>query len=1060
MTRCRRITPRGRARTVIFSTERESAIHDPAGPPANSSERRIVTALFCDVVGSTTLAEAMDPEDWGEIANQAASIMADCVTTFGGTVAQFAGDSILALFGAPVAHEDDPYRAIRAALAIVSSVSDAIREAAGTEIQVRIGIHTGLVVAGAIEAGSYGTYSALGDTLNVAARLQSEAEPGTILVSEETRSLVASDVEAVEVGSVALTGRKEPVLAYVIESALETEDRKRGLPGLLSPLVGRQAEMEHLAQLLETSAAGTGRVVAILGEPGAGKTRLITEAEKIALATPGALWAMGTCVAFDKNHPYHLVASLVRSLTGISTSDDETFVEASLREYLASVNAEANVETLLRLLAVGEEALDGTDELPDLYSRAVADLVSATAKDHRPLILVLEDAHWADPSSVDLLIELLVPLRATPTLLVIVMRPERQTHGWDLLASARRELGESFSELELQPLDPDSSRTLVSHLLDVDSLPPDLRQLILNKAEGNPFFIEELVRMLIDGEVIERQGDSWVAVGDVGELSVPQTLHGLLSARIDQIPPDVKRTGRLAAVIGRAFSNRLVHALQPTDTSDHAIHPDIAVLESSGVVRLQSTTPELTFAFRHALIHDVMYEGILNRERRELHLAVAEALEALYPERGHEYAPTLAHHFEKARELERSIPYFLDAARGAMSQGAHREAHHYYAEAHQAVEASSSDRPQWKVDAALGLSRSGLNFIPAHQNIAWLQQAIPVAERMDSPDALAALYIQLIRIRNMQGDSYANSSYRNQLETAYSLVDDITDSAVTASLHGMMGQALRSADEYEKSVGPLTESVAGLEAAGKFAEASFEASMLADSLSTVGRFDEAADAVARAHELGKASGDPNAILDADLIQGRIAAEMGDLETAVEHTRRGLEAADEVGNTFCSLAGNFMVADQQMRLGKVETAISHLEESTGLAEYCNAGGYEALGQAWLAAARARMGSIEINAFDEPLAQSVAAGSRSGEALVRLQRAIAVSGAGNPLQAADDFERAIQLFEEYGGLPNLARAHHAYGAALEAAGDPDKATTHLSHAERLFRQLGITADPIAR
>ncbi len=307
----------------------------------------------------------------------------------------------------------------------------------------------------------------------------------------------------------------------------------------------------------------------------------------------------------------------------------------------------------------------------------------------------------------------------------------------------------------------------------------------------------------------------------------------------------------------------------------------------------------------------------------------------------------------------------------------------------------------------------------------------------------------------MQGEPYADPAFRAELDAGYALIPRLTDRATAALLEAMKGAAHRSGDEYADSVEPLTRAVDGLTEAGRLAEASYNASMLADSLAHLGRFDAAETAIDRADGLARRSGDVNAILDVDLIRGSIAADRGELHEALELTRRGIAAAEEQGNTFCNMAGNFKLADQQLRLGEVDAAISHLETSTGLAQYCNAGGYEALSRAWLAAARARAGDLRLADFDAPLAAAVAVGSRSTEGLVRLQRAIALAAAELHEEADRDFERSIELFASYGGLPNLARAEHAFGQSLGAAGRPD-AAVHLETAARLFDELGIRPD----
>lgn len=1018
-----------------------------------SSERRVVTALFCDVVGSTSIAEAMDPEDWSEIVSQTIAVMADSVERYGGTVAQFAGDGILALFGAPVAHEDDPYRAIRAGMDIVSSV----QPGAHGGLRVRVGINTGLVVAGDIDAGDLNLYSALGDTLNVAARLQELAEPGAVVVSEPTRALVSNDVEVKPVGPAELKGRAEPVEVYEVISVRGSDERRRGIFGLVSPMVGRDADLERLEELLVAAAAGTGRVVAILGEPGVGKSRLTEEFGARVTGHQTALWAVGRCVPYDDELPFHLIASLMRSLAGVTASDDPELIAKAIIDLTETAGAAEAVGPLLKLVGVADDDTDDTPEnLQAEYAEAVYGVVSSLGVEHRPVVLVCEDAHWADASSVELMAGLLDRAPSTPVLLVVVMRPERNSQGWMLLTEARRLLGETLVEMPLPPLGEGDSQRVVEHLLAIESLPARLRNMVLEKAEGNPFFLEEVVRMLIDSGMVAERDGRWVATADIDHLEVPATVHGLLASRIDLLPPEVRRAGRVAAVIGRQFPASLLAAVHPfEDRAGTTLHPHIAALEAHGMVKLASTRPTVEFTFKHALIHDVMYEGLLKRERRELHLAVAEAIEEMYADRLDDQAPALARHYVEAGDPDRALGYLLSAGRAALARGARTESHRFYSQAAGLTSAASD--PETRVDAVIGQARSGATFIPAPESIALLEECLPIAEDLGDPERLAALYVQLLGVRNMQGESYATHPYHEQLDAAYALVPRLGDPGIRALLQGMMGLAHRSADEYGDSIDPLTGAVEGLGEAGRLSEASFHASMLADSLTMLGSFAEAKEVIAEARRLGVESGDPNAVADADLIRGRISAEEGDLEEALVHTRKGLDAAEAIGNTFCSLAGNFMVADQQLRLGDVTQAISHLERSTGLAEYCNAGGYEALGQAWLAAARARLGDFHLSEFDEPLAKATLAGSRSGEAQVRFRRAVAIAGDGRPEDSVEDFERSLSLFSSIGALPSMARVNHAYGLALDAAGRAEEAADRLRAAEEIFTRLGIKPDP---
>lgn len=1023
-----------------------------------SGERRVVTALFCDVVGSTSIAETMDPEDWGDLVASAITTMGDVVRRYDGTVSEFVGDGIVALFGAPTAHEDDPYRAVRTGMEIVTAMHAQI-DAGG--LDVRVGIHTGLVVVGDVAAGDLSTYSALGDTLNVAARLQESAEPGTVVISAETRRLLGSDIEARTLGPTELKGRREPVVRFEVVDVKLAEERRRGLPGLVSPLVGRDSELESLEGLAAAGTAGTGRVAAVVGEPGVGKSRLIRELSQSSRRQEGELWAYGICLPFDEELPYHLATSLLRSLAGVGPSDSGDIVAKAINALVEGCELPDLADPLRRLAGVEDEYPDVPPEtLGDEYTAALRSLLAALASNHRLVVLVCEDIHWADASSVELISSLIPKVSTLRCLLVLLARPDRGSEGWRLIENARRELGTSFSEIGLAPLDEAASRSLISQLLALESLPPPLRRLVLDKAEGNPFFLEEVVRMLIESGLIEHRDGRWTARGESGDLDVPGTIQGLIASRVDLLDPELRRAGRVAAVIGRRFQARLFEAVYDVRPEDEqgSLHSHLGGLESHGLIQLEEIEPELEFGFRHALIHDVMYRGLLRRERREIHRLVATAIEEIYSERVEELAPALARHYAEAGVNDRAISFYMTAGSLAQARGARVEAARFFTHALELLDSDPDADPQVVVDAVLGRVGAGMGFIPIPDSIAAIEKAIPIAADLDDPDRLARLYERVVWARGVQGESYSSPNYRAQLDAGYALIPRLTDTGTAALLHAMMGGALRSGDEYERSVEPLAEAVDGLSQVGRLAEASYNAAMLADSQAQVGRFDEAVESVERARDLGERSGDANTVLDADIIRGSIAAEMGDLQEAMVYTQRGIEGAEKHGNTFCNLAGNFKLADQQLRLGQVETAITHLERSTSLAQYCNAGGYELLGQAWLAMARSRAGDPRPEDFEVPLSRAIESGSRSAEGLVRLQRAISLSGGANGEHVWSDFEKAIELFADYGGLPNLARAHHAYGEALEAAGEIEKSVGHLRAAEEIFERLKIRPDPV--
>ena len=1005
----------------------------------------------------------MDPEDWADIVGETVAQMAGCVERYGGTVVQFAGDAVLAIFGAPVAHEDDPYRAVRSGLDIIETVGGF--NASSVEIEIRGGIHTGLVIVGDVSAGDLSTYTALGDTTNVAARMQSMAEPGTLLVSADTYRLVSNDVTARDLGPVEVKGKAEPIAVYEITSVRDLATRRRGIPGFQSPMVGRDTELARLAELADYAAAGSGRVTAIVGDPGVGKSRLIAELQERAEAMDDARWVVGRSASYDQHRPYHLVASLVLSLVDASASDDPEIIKKAVVEAAEPTFGPENPSTghLLQLLGLEDGHPD--DEpgvLHTYYDTALAGLISGTAAEHAPLFVILEDVHWADPSSTELLSGMLERIQQSPVLLVIVSRPDRQSHGWDVIARADRELGESFTETRLRPLDDGDSRELVANLLEIEALSDDLRRQILSRAEGNPFFIEEVVRMLVDRDLIEEMDGRWVAKGELTTLDVPDTLHGLLASRIDGLPADVRRTAMVAAVIGRRFEKSLLTSVLQSDSDDEdaSISADLNVLEAQGMTKLVATHPELAFAFRHALIHDVTYSSMLRKDRRRLHAEVGDAIVRMYPDRLEEHAATLARHYEEAGDHDQELHYLLLAGQAALSRHAMRESHDFYTRASALLDADPQTPIEMKIDVALARVAAGINFTPGDQTIALLEDVRGDAEELGDPDVIARVYALLLKIRTMMEESYADRHYRDLMDRAFALAPTVQTAELRAYLEGMMGQVLRSRDDYAASVELIGGSVAPLEEAGRVGEAGLNAAFTADAEASRGRFDEAERWIERATVLGEESGNPSVIADVNLFKGRIAAARGELEVALEHTRLGIEMAAGASNIQCELVGNFMVADQQLRLGEPASAISHLERTFELGEFCNAVAIVKLGEAWLTSAKANLGDLDPEGFSGPLAMAQAGGSRSGEAAVRLQRAITISASPTPSWPAafDDYQRAIELLGSIDARPDQARAIHAYANALDAAGRDEESRAQLDAAMAMFDEMGIRPDMV--
>jgi len=539
-----------------------------------TGELKPVTALFADVVGSTSLAEQMDPEDWTAMINEAFDLMSRAVFRYEGTIAQLQGDAMLAFFGAPVAHEDDPERAILAALDMLVATEEfatQLKSTHGIDFRIRAGINSGPVLVGNVGSDLRYEYTALGDAVNVAARMQTAAQPGTIVITEMTRRLTGDTFDLDDLGEIEVKGKAEPIQAYRVIGRKAAPARRRGLEsvGLDSPMVGRAEQLQRVTSLLDVIAAGRGRAAFIIGEPGIGKSRLLAELKRAALAPPSTTrWFEGRCVSYGRNLPYHLLIDLLRSILGFSFSATESearaALDAALDDTLGADGTEAGdtapyLASLLGLPLRAGEAVQ--TEVPDIlqgrYVAATHRLLRGLAA-RGPVVVVCEDIHWADPASIDVARQLMPLAAQLPILFVAAMRAETDSPGWALIGHARQLFGESLTEIRLEPLTAADSRSLVANLLEIESLPDRVRDMILARSEGNPFFVEEVVRMLIERGAIVQEDARWVATADVASIEIPETLHGLLLARIDQLPDDAKRSLRVAAVIGRQFPVRVL----------------------------------------------------------------------------------------------------------------------------------------------------------------------------------------------------------------------------------------------------------------------------------------------------------------------------------------------------------------------------------------------------------------------------------------------------------------------------------------------------------------------
>ena len=589
-------------------------------------ERRVVTAVFADLVGSTALGERLDPEELKLVVGEAVSRMVVAVEAFDGHVKDLAGDGVLAIFGAPTSHEDDAERAVRAGMRIVEEIAAFGREIERSwgvaEVDVRVGIDTGPVVTGAIGGGSRVEYSALGDAVNTASRLQGAAVPGTVLVGAETHRAVAESFAWGPVRELTLKGKGSPVEAYPVAGVAGASPGPSR--GRRVPMIGREAELALADSLVEgVVLGGSGAILYLSGEPGIGKTRMMQELRELVRGAQPAhgrsLWLEGRCVSYGESMSYWPFRDLLRSWLGVAPDDPDLRVTIALRRAVDRLFGARAGELTPYLGALLELSFgpDADAKLAELSPEAaqfrtfevVRHLIQRLAEDG-PVVMAFEDLHWADATSLLLLEQLFADTEALPLLIVCTGRPERDHPSWRLKDETARTMPHRFREIALESLSGDSGSELLAALVGHGTLPAATAERVLASADGNPFFLEEIVRSLQDAGALVPTEEGLRFDHEV-DVEIPPTVEKVILARIDRLEPSPRQALLAASVLGRRFSLSLLEAV----ADDSGIRSALSELQRLDFVREGRRWPEPEFRFKHALIQEAAYRTLVTEDR-------------------------------------------------------------------------------------------------------------------------------------------------------------------------------------------------------------------------------------------------------------------------------------------------------------------------------------------------------------------------------------------------------------------------------------------------------------
>jgi class 3 adenylate cyclase/tetratricopeptide (TPR) repeat protein len=690
---------------------------------AIQGERKLVTVLFADVANYTAMAEKLDPEEVHQIMDGCFKILMDEIHKYEGTINQFTGDGIMALFGAPVAHEDHAQRACYAALSIQKAMGEYganIKTKHGAEFNMRMGLNSGPVIVGAIGDDLRMDYTAVGDTTNLAARIQQAAKPGEVWMSHETRNIIEDYFRDERVGVLPLKGKghPQPVYRVISESPGVRTRFEAGLARGVTELVGRRPEMEALRSAFERAKGGEAQVVDVVGEAGVGKSRLVYEFQKV--LGKDVTFLTGICVHHGRNINFLPVIDLLKAAFGI---------EEGMAEDKVGNRIEARAgKSLLQMIPFYRSLLSLKVEDPVFKAlnpegrkfgtfEAVKSLLLSLAEE-KPLVVFLDDAQWIDKISEAFFTYFSRSFQDHPILMLTAYRPEGDP-SWAHGAHCQR--------LGLETLSLNSSIRLVRNILCGIELDPELEQKIVEKTEGNPFFVEEVVRELLDRGELVKAGNRYICEHPIEQCEIPNTIHGVLAARMDRLSEDLKRTMQVASVFGKDFAFRLLkHIMQLGD--DLRVH--LTNLVGLEILYEKALYPELEYIFKHALTQEVAYESLLKQRRREIHGRIARTIEELYADRLEEHYEILAHHYERSGKVSRAVDYLILAGEKSNRNCASQAACDFFGKAFEVVQrARIALDPETEVRAHQGLAAASQDIGDIDTALAEGKKGVEVSRR-------------------------------------------------------------------------------------------------------------------------------------------------------------------------------------------------------------------------------------------------------------------------------------------------------------------------------------------
>jgi class 3 adenylate cyclase/tetratricopeptide (TPR) repeat protein len=1015
-------------------------------------ERKRVTVMFADMEGFTSLSERLGPEEAYTIMDQVYEILIHKVHDYEGTVNEMTGDGIMALFGAPIALEDAPQRAIRSAYAIhreMTKFSDNLKQEKQDipRLKMRIGINTGPVVVGTLGNDLRVEFKAVGDTVNLASRLERLAVPGSTYVSEQTFKLTEGLFRYEALGEHTVKGKADTVKTYRVIAPSTSRTRfdvsaERGL----TPFIGRERELELLLDGFERSKAGQGQAFSIVSEAGVGKSRLLYEFRK-AVSNEDVTFQEGKCLSYSRGVAYHPAIDIVKSNFDIMAGDGDVEIRAKLKRGLKILGADeaSTLPYLLELLSVKDSGVDPIALSPEARKdRIIKAIIRITIKASqiRPLILATEDLHWIDSNSEDYLKDLLDSISGARVFLIFTYRPEF-VHTWGAKSY--------HSQVNLNRLSNRESLAMAAHLLGTEDIGNDLEELILEKTEGIPFYIEEFIKSLKDLNAIEKKNGIYHLAKDVKAVSIPSTIQDVIMARVDKLPEGAKNLLQTGSVIEREFSYELINTV--SGLSEQDLLPQLSVLKDSELIFERGIYPESAYIFKHALTQEVVYDSILTRKKKELHDKIGQSIEQVYKDNLHEHYGVLAEHFIRSDNFENGAKYCRLAGKRAEKAVSFNDAI-----AHGEKQVACLERlPKTEgLEKNIIDARTALSFFYMQMGHFTKAKAIcdPIIKLAESSDYKR-------RISHIYGILGVYSAYVTEdiskaleyLEKALKIGSELNDPLAMLFANHWMGNNLVAICEFDKGLYYNKKALEINVAANVQWGISAIKCWIALNYFCQGNIDLAHRNSLEALRIAGESGDIFSKAHAYTFHGLSCYGKGNLEEAKEHALKGIDLSEKIKLSYLAYIANEFLADIYFVMREYEAAQKHRQNAIDIMQD-DPTGPSRINYSKLALLRANL-MMNTNIDREsmyPLYNEIKFQVWKSRAQRYIGEILLVLDDSFLSEAEDWIKKAIESDKRNGMMFYLARDYVLYSELFKRKEDFPKIKEKLTKAIDIFKECG--------